>query len=132
MISKAFVAAALAGAALLSNSPAAGAADQGGRSRTSQFGQNAVIDHAKWGGIQDWYSNNDRSIYLMDRAGRWYLATLGGPCPGLRFNNAIAFETDPTGNFDTFSSIRTRYASCHVDRLVRAPRPAAKGGDGKR
>jgi len=104
---------------------------QRGRSAAPAFGQDAVIDFAGAGGIRDWHAENDSSIYLMDRAGHWYLALLSGPCWGLRFNRAVAFETDVSGRFDTFSTVRTRNHRCHVDRIVRSPRPAAKGGRGR-
>lgn len=127
---KTLIRAALAAPLLLTMTPAAGAADEGRETRTPRYGQDAVINFAAGDGIRDWYASNDRSIYIMDRTGRWYYATLSGPCQGLRFNQGVAFETDPTGRFDTFSAIRTRFHRCHVDKLVRAPRPAAKGGKG--
>ena len=99
-------------------------------SDASAFGTDQIIHSAAGDGIRDWHAESDSAIYIMDRTSRWYLATLTAPCPGLRFNNSIAFETDPLGDFDTFSTIRTRDYRCHVARIVRVPRPAAKGGKG--
>jgi hypothetical protein len=122
-----FIRSAAIGAALFLGLSSAGAAMQ---SRTAEFGRDAVIPFANGDGIRDWYAPNPRVIYLMDRTNRWYRATLSAPCQGLRFNQAVAFDTDPLGTFDTFSRIITRDNVCHIDRLVRAPRPAAKGGKG--
>jgi hypothetical protein len=86
------------------------------------------IQFAARGGIRDWYSDNDRSIYLLDRTGRWYFATFNGVCPNLRSSQTMRFNTDAAGTFDRFSSIATEYGRCQVGSVVRSPAPAAKGG----
>src|SRR5688500_17521208 len=105
---------------------ASAAAAEKGKSAVPRIGEPAVIDFAGGGGIRDYYAPNDHQIYLRDRANHWYLATLSGPCRGVRINPQVAFETDPTGRFDTFSAVRTRYHRCHVTSLVRAEGPRAK------
>lgn len=86
------------------------------------------IPFAANGGIRDWYSNNNQSIYLRDRTGRWYLATFNGLCQNLPAAQTIQFETDASGSFDRFSSISTEYGRCQVGSVVHAQAPAAKGG----
>ena len=88
------------------------------------------IAFAANGGIKDWYSNNERSIYLRDRSGRWYLATFQGVCPNLPSAQTIRFETDAGGRFDRFSSITSEYGRCTVGSVVPSVAPAAKGGPG--
>lgn len=100
---------------------AAPASAQDGRA----YGKPAAIE---FGGVQDWHAEDNDSVYVRDRAGRWYLATLTAPCPALRFQHMIAFETDPTGRFDRWSAIRTRDQTCAIESLVASPPPAAKGG----
>lgn len=87
-----------------------------------------AIPFAANGGIRDWYSNNEQSIYLRDRTGRWYLATFNGLCPNLPAAQTVQFETDASGAFDRFSSIGTEYGSCQVGSVVQAQAPMAKGG----
>ena len=90
------------------------------------------IPFAARGGIRDWHSENDQSVYLRDRSGRWYYATFNGTCPNLRAAQTIHFNTDATGTFDRFSAITTEYARCQVNSVIRSPAPAAKGGSGPR
>ena len=86
------------------------------------------IAFAANGGIKDWYSNSDQSIYLRDRSGRWYLATFDGVCPNLGAAQTISFQTDAGGSFDRFSTITSEYGRCQVGSVVPALAPAAKGG----
>lgn len=90
-------------------------------------GGETIIPFAANGGIVDWHAENDRSIFLRDRAGHWYFVTLASACPGLQFNQNILFSTDPSGNFDRFSAISTRDYRCAVQSIVRSGAPAAKG-----
>lgn len=95
---------------------------------STSFGKPARINFASMGGIRDWHADSDRSLYIMDRTGRWYYATLAGPCPSLRFESQIAFETGALGELDHWGVIRTRDLRCHIASLVTSPRPEAKGG----
>jgi hypothetical protein len=95
-------------------------------------GKETAIDYAARGGIRDWHADDEQSIYLMDRTGRWYRATFSHRCLNLPSNQAIAFETDALGRFDRFSTIGTADMRCQVESIVRSPRPAAKGGKGQR
>ena len=90
--------------------------------------QETMIHDAGSGGIRDWHSDDDRSIYLRDRTGRWYYATFLGVCPGVRHSPSISFKTDALGQFDRFSTISTYRGLCSVGSVVRSPKPAAIGG----
>ena len=87
-----------------------------------------AIAFAANGGIRDWYSNSEKSIYLRDRTGRWYLATFNGLCPNLPAAQTIHFQTNAAGAFDHFSSVTTEYGRCQVGSVLRSEAPAAKGG----
>lgn len=91
----------------------------------------ASIPYAGSGDIADHYAANDSQLYLMDRTGRWYLATMAAPCYRLSLQNTIGFRTSATGLFDATSSIVTADGVCSIASLVRTDRPAAKGGKGR-
>lgn len=100
------------------------AADQEGR----EYGKPTQISFASLGGIRDWHAEDDRSIYIRDRAGRWYYATFSARCPSLPFEQTVAFESDVLGTFDSWGVVRTPRYRCHVDSIVASPAPEAKGG----
>ncbi len=114
----------LACAAMLVGGAASASADE----REPVYGKPAAISFAANGGIRDWHAEDDSSVYIRDRTGRWYLATLSGPCPGLLTSQAVSFKTDAMGRFDRFGAIRADFIDCAVDKLVTSPAPAAKGG----
>ncbi|HEY0112619.1 MAG TPA: DUF6491 family protein [Allosphingosinicella sp.] len=118
----------LLGAATLLVGLSAVGAPAAARGKAPVYGQPARIAWAAQGGIQDWHVEDDRSIYIRDRNGRWYLATFSAPCPSLRSEYRIGFETGPLGEFDDWGVIRTPFLRCHVETLVTSPAPAAKGG----
>lgn len=89
--------------------------------------QETTIRYAGSGGIRDWHSDNDRSIYLRDRSGRWYLATFQGVCPGVRHSPTIGVNADALGAFDRFGTISTYRGLCSVGSVVRSAKPAAIG-----
>lgn len=90
-----------------------------------------AIDYANQGAIEDWYTADDQSIFLMDRTGRWYRADFVGICPRLRIQNTIGFRTSVTGRFDALGSVVTRDGICAVRSLTASERPAAKGLKGR-
>jgi len=112
-----------AAALLLAVSPAALSAQR--------IGASATIEFAGGGGIRDWHAENDRSIYIMDRAGKWYYATFSNRCTRLPNSGTVRFETDALGRFDHFSQVHTGWSTCQVDTIVRSHAPAAKGGRGR-
>jgi hypothetical protein len=112
----------LAIAAALLAGPAAASA------KPADDGRETAIDFAAEGAILDWHAEDADSVYIMDRAGRWYLATVHGPCVRLDSAPNIAFEPSLSGRFDRFSRVVTPEVRCQVASVVRASRPAAKGG----
>lgn len=84
----------------------------------------ASIPFADHGGIRDFTVADDNTVYIQATGGRWYRADLMGNCQGLRFHNALGFQSNPGGSFDRWSSIRTRYQNCPVRSLTRADPPA--------
>ena len=86
----------------------------------------ARIPFANHGGIYNWQVENDRSILIQSQGRKWYRATLFNPCFDLPFSEAIGFETDPSGSFDKFSSIRVRGQTCRLNSLVETSAPPKK------
>lgn len=86
-----------------------------------------TIRDAANGGIRDWHSDDDRSLYLRDRAGRWYRASFAAGCPGMRHSSTILFNTDALGAFDRFGAISTPRGRCSVSSVVRSAPPASIG-----
>jgi len=109
-----------ASALLLTASPAAVSAQR--------IGTRTAIDYAGGGGIRDWHAEDERSIYIMDRMGKWYYATFSHRCMRLPNSGTVYFETDALGRFDEFSQVHTNWGTCQVDTIVRSHAPAAKGG----
>ena len=87
----------------------------------------ATIRYAASGGIRDWHADDERSIFLRDRTGRWYQAHFYGVCPGVRHSPSIGVKTDRLGAFDRFGAITTYRGLCSVSSVVRAAKPAAIG-----
>jgi len=86
----------------------------------------ARIPFANHGGIYTWQVENDRSIMIQSQSRKWYRATLFNPCVDLPFSERVGFETDASGAFDKFSSIRVRGQTCHLSSLVETTAPAKK------
>ena len=88
----------------------------------------ASIDFVGRGGIRDWHADDDRGIFLRDRANRWYYAAFRHSCPGVLFNPTIAFDTNGFDRFDRSSLVVTQTEVCAVESVDHSAAPAAKGG----
>ncbi|MEA3052021.1 MAG: hypothetical protein QOG72_924 [Sphingomonadales bacterium] len=65
----------------------------------------------------------DDILYLQDRQRRWYRAELGGSCFGLRWAQAIGYETRGGLSLDRFSSILVDRERCPIVSLTRSEGP---------
>jgi len=90
----------------------------------------ASIPFVDYGGIRDWRSDNDRSLWIQARNRQWYYAETFGPCIGLRFANRIGFVTEPSGSFDRFSSIIVDGQKCMISSLEASAPPETPLGVG--
>ena len=86
----------------------------------------ARIPFANHGGIYTWQVENDRSLLIQSQGRKWYRATLFSSCFDLPFSDTIGFETDSSGSFDKFSSIRVREQTCRLSSLVETAAPPKK------
>jgi hypothetical protein len=106
----------------LAGAPAFAKEEQGGQP------QQARIAFANHGGIRDWRVGDRDTLYVQDRARRWYKATLQGNPLDLRSANAIAFDTRGTDTFDKFSTVQydgRRYPVASLVRIEGAPPPGS-------
>jgi Family of unknown function (DUF6491) len=86
----------------------------------------ASIPFANHGGIYSWQVVDDRTVLIESRGRKWYKAILFSPCIGLSFSETLGFESNPSGSFDKFSSIKFRHQNCPLATLVETAAPAKK------
>jgi hypothetical protein len=83
--------------------------------------QNARIPFVNHGGIRDWRSDDNDTIYIQARNRDWYKATLSTPAFDLPFTTSIGFDTGPVGTLDKFSWIVIRGQRYPIASLERIP-----------
>ena len=88
----------------------------------------ASIPFVNHGGIQDWRSTDDHTLYVQSQGGRWYVAKTMGPCQGLNTAIRVGFDAGPTDTFDNFSNIVVEGQRCPIKSLTRidGPPPSSK------
>ncbi|HEU4649821.1 MAG TPA: hypothetical protein VFS49_00260 [Croceibacterium sp.] len=79
----------------------------------------AHIAFVNYGGIDSWHFGDRETLYLKDRHGRWYKATLMTPVPTWRSQWAIGFETRGIDTFGRFSTVIVDGWRHPVESLVR-------------
>ncbi len=80
--------------------------------------QEARIPFVQYGGIRDWRTDRDDSLFVQDGSRRWYRVELMGPCAGLEFTDRVRFlPSDGAGTFDRFSWISAGGARCKVQSV---------------
>lgn len=84
------------------------------------------IPFADKGGIQDWRADNDRVLYVQGQNRQWYKAELMSDCIGLRFAEHIGFDTEASGAFNKFSSIKVEGRDCPVSSFEKSDPPPKK------
>jgi len=98
-------------------------------------GRNAAearIPFANHGGIRDWRAADGDTLYIQDRARRWYRAELGHRAFGLPHAWAIGFETRGVDSFDRFSNVVVEGQRIPVRSLVQVDGPPARRDAAKR
>lgn len=84
--------------------------------------EEARIPFANSTGIRAWRAEREAGedvLYIEGVRRQWYRAELFGYCPDIRFANAIAFDSGPTGTFDRFSRVIVRHDVCRIRSLVK-------------
>jgi Family of unknown function (DUF6491) len=76
--------------------------------------------------IWNWQVVDNNTVLIQDVGRRWYKATLFGNCINLPFSQRLAFESNPSGSFDKFSTIRVQGQRCPLTSLVETTAPPKK------
>src|SRR5688572_23086096 len=75
--------------------------------------------------IRNFEAPNDEIVYLQDRQRRWYRADLGH-CFGLKWANAIGYDTRGGLSLDSFGAILVDGQRCPIVSLTRSDGPPRK------
>ncbi|MCT2398832.1 DUF6491 family protein [Novosphingobium mangrovi (ex Huang et al. 2023)] len=65
----------------------------------------ASVPFANHGGVWNWRSDGNRTVYFEDSRRNWYKAELMGFSPDLPFVEFIAIDTRPNGTLDRWSAV---------------------------
>jgi hypothetical protein len=129
-------AAALALCALLPMSAlaAGSAADDVGakvKAAAESRGPEVSIPFADHGGIRNWRAVDRDTLLIEGRDRKWYRAELMSGCFDLPFADRVGFKSNPSGDFDRFSSVYVRGQTCRVTSLTQtSPPPSRARRDG--
>ncbi len=76
--------------------------------------------------IRSFKAAGDDLVYLRDRRGRWYRARLGGACLGLRWANAVGYDTRGGLSLSRGGAILVEGQRCLIVSLTRSEAPPRK------
>jgi RimJ/RimL family protein N-acetyltransferase len=88
-----------------------------------EVGKEASVSFPAHGGIRNFRADNDRGVWIEDRRRNWYYASFIGNCPGIRFAQAIGFDTRGSAHFDRYTKIIVEDDVCAIETLVTADKP---------
>jgi hypothetical protein len=81
------------------------------------------IPFADMGSIRNFDPVDNHTILIEDVHGKWYKASLMGPCIDLPFATAVAFDVGGTRTLDRFSSVIVDGHRCAFQSLVSTDPP---------
>lgn len=106
----------------LAGSPAL-AAPQAPSTTTGEKAAEASIPFANHGGIWDWRSEGDQTVYFQDSHRQWYRATLFSPATELPFVEFIGIDASPSGALDKWSAVYIHGRRYPITSLVKVSGP---------
>lgn len=115
----------LMGAALLS-APEALAAQR----TDAAIGQEARIAFPNQATIRTFRATSRDTIYIQDRARRWYRGSVIGPCFDLPWALAIGVDTRGARTLDRFSTLIVNGERCQLNSFVRVAGPPERRRQG--
>ena len=86
-------------------------------------GREVSIPFADHGGIRNWQAVDRDTLLVEGTHRRWYRVELMSGCFELPFAQRVGFRSNPTGDFDRFSSVIVRGQRCTVKSVTEAPPP---------
>ena len=82
--------------------------------------------------IRNFEAPSDDVLYLEDRQRRWYRAEIGGPCFGLKWAQAIGYDTRGRLSLDQGSHILVDGNRCPIVSITRSEGPLRRMKKAKR
>ena len=105
------------------------AATLAGSAAASESAVQPSIHFADHGGIYDWRANGDKGIWVQSIGGQWFYGTFMGTCLGLDTALRVGFQSEPTGDFDRWSTVIVPHESrCHLSTFEPSAGPPAHRG----
>ena len=92
-------------------------------------GAEVSIPFADHGGIRNWQAVDRDTLLVEGTHRRWYRVELMNGCFELPFAQRVGFRSNPTGDFDRFSSVLVRGQRCAVKSVTEAPPPPRRAKD---
>jgi hypothetical protein len=88
-----------------------------------EIGQEARIAFPNNATIRTFQAGGRDTLYIQDRARRWYRASVIGPCINLPFAHAIGVEQRGSAVLDRFSALIVEGERCQLNSFVRVGAP---------
>ncbi|MDE2562592.1 MAG: hypothetical protein KGL48_10155 [Sphingomonadales bacterium] len=92
--------------------------------------QSASIPFADHGGIWDWRSEGDSTVYFQDNHRQWYRAELFMPAFDLPFVEFIGIDALPSGTLDKFGAVYIHGQRYPFKSFVKVDGPPKKAEHG--
>ncbi|WP_338468147.1 DUF6491 family protein [Novosphingobium sp. ZN18A2] len=92
----------------------------------------ASIPFANHGGIWDWRSEGDSTVYFQDSHRQWYRAELFMPALDLPFVEFIGIDAGPTGTLDRFGAVYIHGQRYPFKSFVKVDGPPRKADHGEK
>jgi hypothetical protein len=89
----------------------------------AEIGQEARIAFPNNATIRTFRADDRDTLYIQDRARRWYRASVIGPCINLPFAHAIGVEQRGSSVLDRFSALIVEGERCQLNSFVRVGAP---------
>jgi hypothetical protein len=77
----------------------------------------------RMGSFLEWRPDGNRALYIRADTGRWYRASLDGPCPRLGNRSNIRFIAAPNGDFDRYGAVVADGWRCQVAAISESEGP---------
>lgn len=87
------------------------------------IGQEARIAFPNNATIRTFRATSRDTIYIQDRARRWYRGNVIGPCLELPFAQALGVDTRGSRTLDRFSALIVEGERCQLNSFVRVAGP---------
>lgn len=71
----------------------------------------------------EWRPDGDQALFIRAESGRWYRATLDGPCPRIQDRSGMTFIGSPGNQLDRFSQISVQGWRCQIAGVTRSEGP---------